>query len=127
MAFSSILDYSHSQEEMRNNETTSYLNTSSNQDPACCRSGRYHFLRVGYNQLGAHKACPPRRIAWDGYCCMAPGEHDDDFTGAHVSAFCRNCFPMVRGRCAFAPGFHGGPVFFDRVLWQRLALSGNDV
>ena len=55
------------------------------------------------------------------------GQHDDDFTGAHVSAFCRDCFPVVRRRGALSFGFHGRPVLFDGVLWQRPTLSGDDV
>ena len=68
-----------------------------------------------------------RRLAWDECRGMAPGQHDDDFAGAHVRAFCRHCLPVVHGRGALSPGRPGRPILFDRVLWQRLAFSGDDV
>jgi hypothetical protein len=76
------------------NETTSYLDASSAQD-AERRSGRRdHLCCVVRNQPGAHPAHPPRRLEWDEYRCLAPGEYNDAFAGADVGAFCWHCLPI---------------------------------
>ena len=58
---------------------------------------------------------------------MAQKPSGDRFAGAESAAVRRHRLPLVHGRGARPHRLFGGPVLFDRVLWQRPAVLGHDV
>ena len=58
---------------------------------------------------------------------MAAGEYDFGYGGADAGTFCWHCLPLVHRRGARSSWKNGRPILFERLLWQWVTVSGDDV